>query len=1092
MTSGYWNKINEKLYGSEGNLNQRHVTWKPPKYGSQQQLSSSGDSLNRTSSAGRSPAWGTSKQILSKKRLSGSVGNINVPEGSGSSGGQSSQGRSFTSTGELNGSLNAQGRSYTSTGDLRGSLNAQGRSYASTGDLSGSLSSERQHQEQQHHYSTSVLLSRQISHEDDIRVGGEDVHSIQRAEHFASSEQERVHERREEQQATQRDDLQISHLRQDEYARHTSKTEELHGSHHLSSFSRYNSQERLDFATGNTRLAEQQQHSSDHFVQEQSRASSEQTRHFQTRSTDSHSDQRDQQVVHTARPAYVMLADSPDHSPVSDSRHNFHPGTQGGSGGEKPVLHRARIVSVTDDEDDDEEEDDEENDEALSVFTQEQEKSLVTTLEKEDQKEDLEGDQDHEGERDHEGGQDHEGDQDYEGNQGREDNTVLTLRKEVKRITKLKEEIEENFIKTQAELKREVRELTERRQKEELRWKQEKTTRDVIIVDQKGRIEALTEERDKLQGQLSEGKQEASGHERVKELEERLQQEQQRHHEQLTKKEREVTSLKAELKERDRDLIKSQSQALAQEKLKKMQDHLHQEQDLHQAQLEKKERDISSLRSQLQERDSELSRRQDQVKIKEKLEQQVRQLEDQVGQLEDEVRQLKDQVRQLEDEVRQLEDEVKQLEDQVRRLDHQARQLRQEQQRHQEQLAKKDREISTQKTRLQEREEELTRLQAQAPAPPLQAPQLARVKKQIEELQEELRQEQRYLREQLAKKEREVFSLRTELQERNRELARRQSQVTPSVPPLQTVSALGLPNLGNTSYMNSVVQCLFNINTLRQYFIQDHYKRDVKRSSAQGGQVALALAGVFGAMESGSGVYDAMRHFKMVVEGEDKVFKLHHQPKAYDLLASLLTWLHNDLVQASSSQQSSSSVISRTFHGIKESVIFCPEKKRIASIANESFDNLTLTVLGDEERPLQELLKSHLRPQEIDWECQHCRRRHKCLHYASLNKLPQVLALHFSRHPSSMARVNFPAGNLTLDAIVDGRAQYSVTYELVSVCVQQQGSEGSSGHYTAFCRSREGSSKWWLWDDTHLHPARLDNVISTRHPHLLFYEAVND
>ena len=52
----------------------------------------------------------------------------------------------------------------------------------------------------------------------------------------------------------------------------------------------------------------------------------------------------------------------------------------------------------------------------------------------------------------------------------------------------------------------------------------------------------------------------------------------------------------------------------------------------------------------------------------------------------------------------------------------------------------------------------------------------------------------------------------------------------------------GLSNLENTSYMNSVLQCLSNVPSLTQYFLGDEYKQHVNRENPLGmkGDVAQA------------------------------------------------------------------------------------------------------------------------------------------------------------------------------------------------------------------------------------------------------------
>ncbi|XP_070809962.1 ubiquitin carboxyl-terminal hydrolase 8 [Pituophis catenifer annectens] len=329
----------------------------------------------------------------------------------------------------------------------------------------------------------------------------------------------------------------------------------------------------------------------------------------------------------------------------------------------------------------------------------------------------------------------------------------------------------------------------------------------------------------------------------------------------------------------------------------------------------------------------------------------------------------------------------------------------------------------------------------------------------------------------------------------------------------------GLRNLGNTCYMNSVLQCLCNTPHLADYFNRNCYHEDINRSNFLGykGEVAEEFGIIMKALWTGQYRYISPKDFKITIGKINEQFAGYSQQDSQELLLFLMDGLHEDLNKADNRKrykeenndqlddfrasdlawhkhkQLNESIIVALFQGQFKSTVQCLTCHK-KSRTFEAFMYLSLPLASTSKCSLQECLRLFSKEEKLTdnnrFYCSHCKTRRDSLKKIEIWKLPPVLLVHLKRFSYDgrwkqklQTSVDFPLENLDLSQYVIGPKSTLKRYNLFSVSNHYGGLDG--GHYTAYCKSA-AKQRWYKFDDHEVSDISASSVKSSA-AYILFY-----
>ncbi|KAJ7378237.1 Ubiquitin carboxyl-terminal hydrolase 2 [Desmophyllum pertusum] len=300
---------------------------------------------------------------------------------------------------------------------------------------------------------------------------------------------------------------------------------------------------------------------------------------------------------------------------------------------------------------------------------------------------------------------------------------------------------------------------------------------------------------------------------------------------------------------------------------------------------------------------------------------------------------------------------------------------------------------------------------------------------------------------------------------------------------------VGLRNLGNTCFMNSILQCLSHTQPLTDQLLKGSHMKIISSSSSMKGKLIQAFADLIKSMwKPGNNDAVSPHSFKTQIQRFAPRFMGYNQQDAQEFLRFLVEGLHDDLNQVKSKpkytlcefddslsdQQNAEktweyylsrdkSLMTDLFVGQLKSMLKCCNcgytsvtfdpfwdlslpipRKFSSSSSSSSWSGRRSSGADDSDTNIRDCILSFTREEVLDGDerptCDKCKVKRKSTKKFSIQRFPPILVLHlkrfsgFSFRSKLQSNVDFPLSKLDLaEFSADSQEGRSAVYSLYAV-----------------------------------------------------------
>ncbi|XP_018089038.1 ubiquitin carboxyl-terminal hydrolase 21 isoform X2 [Xenopus laevis] len=340
---------------------------------------------------------------------------------------------------------------------------------------------------------------------------------------------------------------------------------------------------------------------------------------------------------------------------------------------------------------------------------------------------------------------------------------------------------------------------------------------------------------------------------------------------------------------------------------------------------------------------------------------------------------------------------------------------------------------------------------------------------------------------------------------------------------------VGLRNLGNTCFMNAVLQCLSSTKPLRDYILRLEYRHEQPGSCKAQQELTEAFADVIASLWSPDPP-DAANpaRLKSVFQKYVPSFTGYSQQDAQEFLKFFMDRIHVEINrkgrktpsilsdakrpaalehQDSLSDDERANQMWKRYLEREDSKIvdlFVGQLKSCLKCQSCGYRSPTFEVFCDLSLPipkkgfaggrvsLLDCFNLYTKEEELNSEnapiCDRCRQRTRSTKKLTIHRFPRILVLHLNRFSTTRfsikkcsVSVDFPLHRLNLKEFASEKSGNPV-YNLYALC-NHSGSV-HYGHYTSYCKTQ---SSWYSYNDSRVSPIS-ESQVQSNEGYVLFYE----